>query len=39
LARQRPISPMLLPDYAKAIPDYLPNYARESLKPSWMKLA
>lgn len=39
LAQQRPISPLLLPDYAKAIPDYLPGYTRESLKPSWMKLA
>ena len=39
LARKRPISPMLLPDYAKAIPDYMPSYAKESLKPSWMKLA
>jgi succinate dehydrogenase/fumarate reductase flavoprotein subunit len=39
LAGKRPVSPMLLPDYAKAIPDYLPSYARESLKASWMKLA
>jgi len=39
LAQKRPISPLLLPDYAKAIPDYMPSYARESLKPSWMKLA
>jgi succinate dehydrogenase/fumarate reductase flavoprotein subunit len=39
LAQKRPISPLLLPDYAKAIPDYMPGYARESLKPSWMKLA
>jgi hypothetical protein len=30
---------MLLPDYAKAVADYMPGYARESLKPSWMKLA
>ena len=39
LASQRPISPMLLPDYARSGPDYLPGYARESLKSSWIKLA
>jgi aspartate oxidase len=39
LARQRPISPLLLPDYARAVPDYSPGYTRERLQPSWMKLA
>lgn len=39
LDRQRPISPLLLPDYARPVPDYSPGYARERLQPSWMKLA
>jgi succinate dehydrogenase/fumarate reductase flavoprotein subunit len=39
LAQKRPISPLLLPDYAKSIPDYLPGYTRESLGPSRVRLA
>lgn len=39
LDRERPISPLLLPDYARPVPDYSPGYARERLQPSRMKLA
>ncbi len=38
LARQRPISPLLLPDYARGVSDYTPGYMRERLQPSRMKL-
>ncbi len=39
LAELRPISPMLLPDYARHMPDYLPEYTREALAASQVKLA
>ena len=39
LAAVRPISPLLLPDYARHMPDYLPEYAREALAVSQVKLA
>jgi len=38
LAEVRPISPLLLPDYARHIPDYLPEYTREALAASQVKL-
>jgi len=34
----RPISPLLLPDYARHVPDYLPEYTREALAVSQVKL-
>jgi len=39
LAEVRPISPLLLPDYARHMPDYLPEYTREALAVSQVKLA
>ena len=39
LAELRPISPLLLPDYARHMPDYLPEYTREALAVSQVKLA
>ena len=33
LAELRPISPLLLPDYARQMPDYLPEYAAERHQP------
>ncbi|MBA7680430.1 Fumarate reductase flavoprotein subunit [subsurface metagenome] len=39
LAGVRPISPLLLPDYARHMPDYLPEYTREALAVSQVKLA
>ncbi len=39
LAKVRPISPLLLPDYARHMPDYLPEYTREALAVSKVKLA
>ncbi len=39
LAETRPISPLLLPDYARHMPDYLPEYTREALAVSQVKLA
>ncbi len=39
LAKVRPISPLLLPDYARHMPDYLPEYTREALAASQVKLA
>jgi len=38
LAEVRPISPLLLPDYARHMPDYLPEYTREALAVSQVKL-
>ena len=39
LAESRPISPLLLPDYARHMPDYLPDYSREALSVGQIKLA
>ena len=39
LAKSRPISPLLLPDYARRMPDYLPEYSRQSLATGQVKLA
>jgi succinate dehydrogenase / fumarate reductase flavoprotein subunit len=38
LAKARPISPLLLPDYARRIPDYMPDSIKETLPASRMKL-
>jgi succinate dehydrogenase / fumarate reductase flavoprotein subunit len=38
LAKVRPISPLLLPDYARRIPDYMPDSIKETLPASRMKL-
>ena len=39
LAELRPISPLLLPDYARRMPDYLPEYSRQALATGQVKLA
>ena len=39
LAKVRSTSPLLLPDYARHMPDYLPEYTREALAVSQVKLA
>ncbi len=39
IAELRPISPMLLPDYARHMPDYLPEYSRQALAVGQVKLA
>jgi len=38
LARQRPVSPLLLPNYARNMPDYLPDYSRQTLTIGQMKI-
>jgi len=38
LAKVRPISPLLLPDYARRMPDYVPDSIKEMLPVSRMKL-
>ncbi len=39
LAKQRPISPLLLPNYARQPDDYLPDYTRQILAPGQIKIA
>ena len=39
IADLRPISPLLLPDYARRMPDYLPEYSRQALATGQVKLA
>ena len=39
LAKVRPISPLLLPDYARRMPDYLPDYTKQVISVSQVKLA
>lgn len=39
IAELRPISPLLLPDYARHMPDYLPEYSRQALAAGQVKLA
>jgi len=39
LDKSRPISPLLLPDYARLIPDYLPDYSKEALTAPRVKPA
>lgn len=39
LAGVRPISPLLLPDYARHMPDYLPDYSKETIPTGQMKIA
>jgi len=39
LADSRPLSPLLLPNYARNIPDYLPDYIRQRLTAGQVKLA
>ncbi len=39
IAESRPISPLLLPDYARRMPDYLPVYCRLALATGQVKLA
>jgi len=38
IAESRPISPLLLPDYAKRMPDYLSDYGRQVLAAGQVKL-
>ena len=38
LAASRPVSPLLLPDYARSVLDYLPDYARQTLTAQRVKL-
>jgi succinate dehydrogenase/fumarate reductase flavoprotein subunit len=38
LAVSRPTSPLLLPDYARTVSDYLPDYARQTLTAHRVKL-
>ena len=39
LAKVRPISPMLLPDYARHMPDYLADYIKDALTVGQIKIA
>lgn len=39
LAQLRPISPLLLPDHARRMPDYLPDYAKQALSAGQIKIA
>ena len=39
LAKVRPISPLLLPDYARHMPDYLPDHTKQALSAGQVKLA
>ena len=39
IAKKRPISPMLLPNYARSMSDYLPDYGKELLGTGQIKLA
>jgi succinate dehydrogenase/fumarate reductase flavoprotein subunit len=39
LAEVRPVSPLLLPDYARRMPDYLSDYSKQALSVGRVKLA
>jgi len=39
LAKVRPVSPLLLPDYARRMPDYLSDYSKQTLSVGQVKLA
>ena len=39
LARVRPTSPLLLPDYARHMPDYLPEQIKQALSTGQVKIA
>lgn len=39
LAKKRPVSPLLLPDYARRMPDYLPEYSKKIISPDRLKSA
>jgi succinate dehydrogenase / fumarate reductase flavoprotein subunit len=39
IAESRPVSPLLLPDYARRMPDYLSEYSRQALATGQLKLA
>jgi len=39
LAKVRPISPLLLPDYARHMPDYLPDYTKQAISVGQVKIA
>jgi len=38
LAKVRPISPLLLPDYARHMPDYLPDYTKKAVSVDQLKI-
>ena len=38
LAQLRPTSPLLLPDYARRMPDYLPDYTKQALPVGQIKI-
>jgi len=38
LAKVRPVSPLLLPDYARHMPDYLPDYTKQAVSIGQMKI-
>ena len=38
LAQVRPISPLLLPDYARHMPDYLSDYAKQAISAGQVKI-
>ena len=38
LAGVRPISPLLLPDYARRMPDYLPDYIKQAISVGQVKI-
>jgi len=38
IAKLRPMSPLLLPDYARRVPDYLPEYSRQALNTGQIRL-
>lgn len=38
LAKVRPVSPLLLPDYARRMPDYLSDYSKQTLSVGQVKL-
>ncbi len=39
LTKVRPISPLLLPDYARHMPDYLPDYSKQAISVGQVKIA
>jgi len=39
IAHERPVSPLLLPNYARRMPDYLPDYNRRTLSAGQVKIA
>jgi len=38
LAKVRPVSPLLLPDYARHMPDYLPDYTKQAVSIGQIKI-